>query len=288
MCCAIWLEAFTHPQLNFAKLRETQDWPVSQCSMKNERNRMHVNSSTAPTAALENVQTSDRPSQDIEDFIYLISHDVRSSVRALLELPQWLAEDLEEAGIRVDGQVASSIDLMNRHTGRLDRMLVDLLTFSRIGRMQTQRLVDLDTVLDDVLEEIKLPTGFTLVRALECKQVMIGDRDILTLLNALIMNAIKHHDKPSGRIVVGTRRVGSDVLISVCDDGPGIQEEFHDRIFAPMTTLRPRDEVEGSGMGLANVSKIAGQYNGSVAVRASHYGRGTNIEVRVPHKNTEV
>ena len=67
-------------------------------------------------------------SPELDEFIYLISHDVRGSVRALLELPQWIAEDLQEAGIPVDGSVATSIEMMNRHAGRLDRMLVDLLT----------------------------------------------------------------------------------------------------------------------------------------------------------------
>lgn len=68
-------------------------------------------------------------SGEFEDFIYLISHDVRNSVRALIELAQWIADDLAEAGVKIEGQVAETIDLMNTHTGRLDRMLVDLLTF---------------------------------------------------------------------------------------------------------------------------------------------------------------
>lgn len=248
---------------------------------------MSANTSSAATPILATVQAPHGPSQDIEDFIYLISHDVRSSVRALLELPQWIAEDLEEAGFQIDGQVASSIELMNRHTGRLDRMLVDLLTFSRVGRMQTVRLVDLDEALDEVLEEIKLPIGFTLNRVFECKQLVIGDRDILTLLNALISNAIKHHEKSVGRLVVEARRDDANTVISVCDDGPGIRPEFHERVFGPMTTLRPRDEVEGSGMGLANVRKIAAHYGGSAMVQVSPYGQGTNIEVKFPIANAD-
>lgn len=243
---------------------------------------MQSNSPSAPKSTPQDVSAADRPSQDIEDFIYLISHDVRSSVRALLELPQWIAEDLEEAGFKVDGQVASSIELMNRHTGRLDRMLVDLLTFSRVGRMQTVCVVDVAVAVDEVLEEIKLPAGFEIIRALECAKLVIGDRDILTLLNALITNAIKHHDKSNGRIVIATRREVDKVVISVCDDGPGILAEYHERVFGPMTTLRPRDEVEGSGMGLANVKKIAVLYGGSAAVHLSPFGAGTNIEVRFP------
>lgn len=220
-------------------------------------------------------------SQDIEDFIYLISHDVRASVRALLELPHWIAEDLEEAGVKVDGSVAASIELMNRHTGRLDRMLVDLLTFSRIGRMQEVRVNSLPEVLDQVLEEIPIPTGFAVIRNLDCDAVAMGDRDILTLFDALIRNALKHHDKTSGQIVISSAVKEGQVVLSVADDGPGIPQEYCENVFGAMRTLRPRDEVEGSGMGLANVRKIATLYGGSAKITASPYGRGCLVEVRV-------
>lgn len=221
-------------------------------------------------------------SQDLEDFVYLISHDVRSSVRALIELPQWIADDLAEAGVRVDGALAENIELMNRHTGRLDRMLVDLLTFSRIGRMQTHREVDLDEALDEVLDEIAMPPKFKLHRALDCRHLPLGDRDVLTLLTALISNAIKHHDRNTGLVTVASRRDHDQLVITVSDDGPGIQPQFRDRVFGAMTTLRPRDEVEGSGMGLAIVRKIAQVYNGKARILDTDAERGTTVEVCLP------
>ncbi|MFT6675403.1 MAG: signal transduction histidine kinase [Sulfitobacter sp.] len=225
-------------------------------------------------------------SQDIEDFIYLISHDVRSSVRALLELPNWISEDLVEAGFTIDGSVATSIELMNRHTSRLDRMLVDLLTFSRIGRMQRTEEMSLQTMLDQVLGEVDLPAGFTLTQDIQGAMVTMGNRDILTLFSALIVNAFRHHDKKTGRIHISAHSNAEAVVINVADDGPGIPDEFHDRVFKAMITLRPRDEVEGSGMGLANVQKIAGLYGGEIRLCASPFGRGCNVEVRLPARKT--
>jgi signal transduction histidine kinase len=228
------------------------------------------------------VRAPEGASQDIEDFIYLISHDVRASVRALIELPQWIAEDLEESGVQINGSVASSIDLMNRHTGRLDRMLVDLLAFSRVGRMQKTEEISLDMALDEVLEDMKIPAAFSVERNFEHSSLELGARDALTLLRALISNAIKHHDKERGRVLVSSRRSGDLVLLSVSDNGPGIEDEYHTHIFAPMTTLRPRDEVEGSGMGLAITRKIALHYGGGVEVSFSPFGRGTQMNVSLP------
>lgn len=239
-----------------------------------------MNSENAPSPQV--AETHNGSSQDIEDFIYLISHDVRASVRALLELPHWIVEDLEEAGVKVEGSVAASIELMNRHTGRLDRMLVDLLTFSRVGRMQEVRSNILPLVIEQVLEEIQLPVGFKVIKNLECEAIVMGDRDILTLFDALIRNALKHHDKRSGQIVVSSAVQGGEVILSVADDGPGIPLEYRENVFGAMRTLRPRDEVEGSGMGLTNVRKIAALYGGTAHVTASPYGRGTLAEVRLP------
>ena len=241
-----------------------------------------MQSELSPINANPIVQAPAGASQDIEDFIYLISHDVRASVRALIELPQWIIEDLEKSGVQVEGSVASSIELMNRHTGRLDRMLVDLLAFSRVGRMQETEKIHLPTALSEVLDEMRIPAGFLIEHHFEHPSVWLGNRDAMVLLRALISNAIKHHDKDRGRVLITSRKVGAIVLLSVSDNGPGIDEKAHERVLAPMTTLRPRDEVEGSGMGLAISKKIAMHYEGSMRVMSSPFGRGTQIELSLP------
>lgn len=221
---------------------------------------------------------------ELEDFVYLISHDVRNSVRALIELPQWIEEDLLEAGVRVDGSVSQSIDLMNRHTGRLDRMLVDLLTFSRVGRMQEICKIDVEAALSDMLEAMRIPSGFVLRAELEANALLIGERDALTLFTQLVSNAIKHNDKETGEIVVSLHEEEGTSVLRIADDGPGIPEKYREQIFAAMTTLRPRDEVEGSGMGLAIVRKVAQTYGGEISVGTGLHQRGTTVEVRLPLK----
>ena len=221
-------------------------------------------------------------SAEMDDFIYLISHDVRASVRALLELPQWIKEDLEEAGISTAGSVGSSIELMNRHTGRLDRMLVDLLSHSRVGRMQAVTPIVLSEALDDVLDHVKIPAGFTITRDFQCDTITLGDRDLPLLLTELISNGVKHHHEETGKIHISAVREGAHVVLTVRDDGPGIEAQYHDRVFSPMTTLRPRDEVEGSGMGLAKVQKITRCYGGSAKLVTPASGAGISVVVTLP------
>jgi len=242
---------------------------------------MQINLNPAP-AGPDMQGDAQSQTSEMDDFIYLISHDVRASVRALLELPQWIEEDLDSAGVSTAGSIGTSIDLMNRHAGRLDRMLVDLLTYSRVGRMQSVQHLSLNDVLDEVLDQINVPAAFKITRDLKCGTVVMGERDLPLLLSALVSNAVKHHDKPSGRIHITSDQQQDGIYITVADDGPGIEETYTERVFCPMTTLRPRDEVEGSGMGLANVRRIAQQHRGQVSLQRSPFEGGTCVHVHLP------
>ena len=221
-------------------------------------------------------------SQDFEDLIYLLSHDVRNSVRALLEVPAWIEEDLIEAGHKITGTLAENLELVNVHTRRLDRMLIDLLVHSRVGRKQTIKSVDLAEAIDLVVEQLILPPGFTFETDLKCDSVRIGDRDILTLLSALISNSIKHHDRDEGTIRVSSYRDATQCVLVVSDDGPGIPAKYREEVFDAMMTLRPRDEIEGSGMGLTIVRKIVDIYGGRMRWANETADRGAVLEIGLP------
>ena len=224
----------------------------------------------------------DSAAKEFEDFIYLVSHDIRNSVRALLELPQWIEEDLQIDGHQISGSLAENIRLMHIHTSRLDRMLIDLLVYSRIGRLQSVKEVRWEDVVDIILDETPLPPGFQLKLNLEESRYQLGETDALTLMSSLLSNAIKHHDRSEGTIRIESRDEKDWHVLSICDDGPGIPERFRSKVFEVMTTLRPRDEIDGSGMGLANVRKIVTLYQGECEWLPSPYGRGCHLAARFP------
>lgn len=220
-------------------------------------------------------------SKDFEDFIYLISHDVRNSVRALIEVPQWIAEDLVEAGQPLDGPLGENIRLLNTHTSRLDRMLTDLLIYSRIGRMRVAEM-DLAIALETLLTEICLPSGFHLTLDLAEPVLRISESDLMTLLTALVTNSIRHRDRDTGEIHISSRREGAEVVLTYRDDGPGIPMALREKAFRAMTKLKSRDEVEGSGMGLAHVTKIVATYGAELKWLDSDADRGIGFEFRFP------
>lgn len=226
--------------------------------------------------------TSDFGGKDVDNLIYIISHDVRNSVRALIEIPQWIAEDLVAAGTAPDADMRTNLSMLTTHARRLDRMMHDLLVFSRVGRMQELRDIDLAAAVETVLSQIDLPRGMDVTTNLRTATVQMGERDILTLLAALIGNAVKHHHAETGRIEISAEVDGDDVILAVEDDGPGIPKAQRARVTEAMQTMRPRDEVEGSGMGLAIARKIAEIHRGQLRIGEAARGTGTRVEIRIP------
>ncbi len=102
------------------------------------------------------------------------------------------------------------------------------------------------------------------------------------VLRNLISNALKHHHHPqTGQVTVSATEQATFVEFAITDDGPGIAPQYHDRIFQMFQTLKPRDQVEGSGMGLATVKKLVESYGGNIHVD-SRAGQGATFRFTWP------
>jgi signal transduction histidine kinase len=104
------------------------------------------------------------------------------------------------------------------------------------------------------------------------------------VLRNLIGNAVKHHHREDGRIVIRTRDLGDWLEFLVEDDGPGIHPMYHKRIFELFQTLHPRDQVEGSGMGLAIVKKLVESQGGIIELDSAE-GKGARFRFTWPKLN---
>ena len=116
-------------------------------------------------------------------------------------------------------------------------------------------------------------------------QVELPRMPLQQILLNLISNAIKHHHRDSGHIQVTVKDQGEYYAFAVTDDGPGIAERFHAQIFNAFQTLKPRDQVEGSGMGLAFVRKYVETYGGTVTLQSKE-GEGSTFGFTFPKHHT--
>jgi PAS domain S-box-containing protein len=215
----------------------------------------------------------ERSNKDLEQFAYVASHDLKAPLRAVEVLVGWLAEDLAD---HKAGDVQENLALLKARTARLNRLLDDLLAYSRAGRRNGEiGVVDTRELIEDVWSLLAVPDAFSLTVAGDLPTLTTFRGPLEQVLRNLIGNAVKHHPGPRGRITVRADLSDAGCDFSVADDGAGIPEEYRDRIYQMFQTLKPRDDLEGSGMGLAIVSRIVEWQGGRVWHEPGPAGVGT-------------
>ena len=221
-----------------------------------------------------------RSNDDLDNFAYVASHDLRSPLNVIHRLTTYVLEDCADI-LPLDSK--ENLDLVLNRAQRMEKLLVDLLSYSRIGKeYQEASELNLRESVIELLSLIDLPMGF----AVNCDNINIVVPAVpfnVVMLN-LLANAIKHHDSGNAKIEIKAKKTVRGCVISILDNGPGIQEQDRKRIFQLFETLRPRDEVEGSGMGLSVVKKIVEHYGGNIAVE-DNQPRGTKFVITWPLDN---
>jgi PAS domain S-box-containing protein len=214
-----------------------------------------------------------RSNKDLEQFAYVASHDLKAPLRSIELLVTWIAEGLE--GYDKNG-VQENLELLSKRTQRLNRLLDDLLAYSRAGRkVGTHRQTDTHALVLDVTQLVSPPETISVSIEGQLPTFNTHATPLEQVFRNLISNAIKHHPGPEGRVAVSCEEEGDHYVFAVQDDGEGIPEEYADRVFEMFQTLKSRDQVEGSGMGLAIVNRIVQWQRGRVWFEPGRGDRGT-------------
>ena len=214
-----------------------------------------------------------RSNRDLEQFAYVASHDLKAPLRAIDVLVQWLREDLADFE---GGDVHENLDLLVQRTKRLGRLLDDLLDYSRVGR-KIGDLVEVDcaAIVRELIELMGDTGGISIEVDGGLPIFATYTTPLEQVFRNLIGNAVKHHPGPTGKVTISCGETDAHYLFTVADDGAGIPSEYADRVFKMFQTLKPRDEVEGSGMGLAIVNRIVEWQGGRVWFEAGPGDHGT-------------
>lgn len=202
--------------------------------------------------------------RELDQFAYVASHDLKAPLRAIDHLASWIAEDAE---ILLPDASKEHLQKLRSRVQRMETLLEDLLAYSRAGRIRGDAVsTPLDELVDNVIELVNPPNKFTISRTPQMPVIVTYKAPLELIMRNLIDNAIKHHHKETGIIQIEAVEDGDFVKISVRDDGAGIDPKYHKQIFEMFSTLVPRDEVEGSGIGLAIVKKTVESLNGRIGV----------------------
>ncbi|MFF6906924.1 ATP-binding protein [Streptomyces sp. NPDC012389] len=235
------------------------------------------------TLLAEQTEELRRSNSELEQFAYVASHDLQEPLRKVASFCQLLekryGEELDDRGKQY---IAFAVD----GAKRMQVLINDLLTFSRVGRVhEGWKPVDLDRALDRALGNLTLAveeSGAVIERPEELPE-LLGDSTALTMVwQNLIGNAVKFRRADvECRITVGCVREDEDWHLTVSDNGIGIAPEFADKVFVIFQRLHARDEYEGTGIGLALCRKIIEFHGGRIWLDAEP-GEGTRIHFTLP------
>lgn len=234
----------------------------------------------AAKAALEAYASElERSNRDLDDFANVASHDLKAPLRAVIKLAAFIEED---AGEFLPEESLSDLRLLRGRAERLDNLLAGLLDYSRVGRIAVEaERIDPSETVEEVIELYVPSERFDFIVDGHLPPVYAPRAAFYLVLRNLVMNSVKHHDLPRGTLRLSAIEEGDLVRYRLEDDGPGVPAQYADRIFQLFETLRPRDEVEGSGLGLAMVKKTMESLGGSVELVARP-GRGAAFDILWP------
>ena len=225
-----------------------------------------------------------RSNEELDQFAYVASHDLKAPLRGIANLATWLEEDLGDA---VTPSAHEHMTLLRGRVQRMEALIDGILQYSRAGRVRTEPVqVDVGALLREIIELLSPPPEVTIALAPDFP-VLLTDRVPLqqVFLN-LIANAIKYTRRPDVIVRVGATVADGTWEFSVADNGPGIAPEYHARIFGIFQTLEARDKVEGTGIGLSVVKKIVEARGGSVTLESA-VGAGATFRFTWPEPPPE-
>ena len=222
-----------------------------------------------------------RSNCDLEQFAYVASHDLQEPLRMVAAYTQLLSERYQG---KLDSAADRYISYAVEGATRMQALLEDLLTFSRVGRNGAiAGPTDVNSAVDEVLKNLALALKEHSV-TVTCNPLptIFADRfQIVQLFQNLLGNAIKFRAKRNPRVTISAEQKGREWLFSVFDNGIGIAEEHKDLVFKIFQRLHTRTEYSGNGVGLAICKKIV-EHNGGRIWVESELGRGSNFRFTFP------
>ena len=264
-------------------LKENQDFNkktlelLSDLQEKNKELENNQNHIKQQNQELEGVN------KELERFAFVASHDLKTPLRNINSFLQLLKRKLKKDGEQSD-DVMEYIDFATKSAQQMYYLIQDILEYSRLNEKGIQfGAINLNDIVHQIKENLQtyIADENVVIEAFELPTIEGNESQITLLFQNLIENAIKYNEEVMPLIQIESEESESVYIISVKDNGIGIEEEYSEKIFEMFTRLHNQEHYQGSGIGLAICQKIANHHGGFVEIE-SEIDKGSTFKIHFP------
>jgi light-regulated signal transduction histidine kinase (bacteriophytochrome) len=214
-----------------------------------------------------------RANRNLDEFAYVVSHDLKAPLRAIRSLAEWIGEDAKE----LNETSRADLQLLLGRTVRMEQLINGILRYSKVGRQTVPfRSMNADRVARQAIDDLALPQNAIVDIPDQLPVIMYDETMFQQVIQNLVENAVKYGDKPRTVVRITAKDTARFWEFRVADNGRGIGKEHYERIFRVFQSLSPRDGEDATGIGLAIVKKIVETSGGRVSVEST-VGEGSTF-----------
>jgi len=225
------------------------------------------------------VEELSRSNEELDRFAYAASHDLKSpllNIHFLLDLIR------EDTGNQLPEPIADNFDKLQRTVTRMETLLESLLSYSRVGQAEDiPSQLDLRHLLNEVTGLLVLPPSVAVIIPDDLPNVVAPRGAMIRIFSNLINNALKHAEQYNLQVDITWQDEGEHYAFTVGDNGVGIPQDYHERIFKMFESLHPHTKSGGTGMGLSLVKKTLDHHGGAISLDSAP-GKGARFTFTWP------
>lgn len=229
----------------------------------------------------ENFKELNKKNKELDEFGYVVSHDLKAPLRGIINTVSWIEEDHKD---ELSREVSDRLNAIKGRADRLENMINGLLEYARIGKVnRAPEHVDINEIINDLRSIFGTQPVTWIIQGIPITAKVDKIR-LEQVFSNLISNAIKHNTSAAPVVSIHGVETEEYYRFSVTDNGPGIEQHYQEKIFMIFQTLQERDAFESTGVGLAIVKKIIEDQKGSIYVK-SDPGKGSTFTFTWPKLN---